>query len=135
MSEGSSKKLHVALWVVQGLLAAAFLMAGGFKLASTQAELVEQGMAYAGRYAAGTIKFIGAAEIAGALGLILPSALRILPKLTPAAAVGLLVVMSLAAVEHATNAEMPMIVPNVVLGGLAAFVAWGRLRGAPIDPK
>lgn len=130
-----SKGLHIGLWVVQVLLAVAFGMAGMMKLSTAPADLVAQGMAWAGRVPAALVPFIGAVEALAAVGLILPSALRILPWLTPLAASGLVVVMVLAAGEHGMNGEAPMIGINVALGGLAAFVAWGRHKKAPIAAK
>lgn len=81
------------------------------------------------------IRFIGAAEVAGGLGVLLPSALRIRPSLTPLAAWGLVVVMVLAAGFHMSRGEWSSVPTNVVLGALAAFVAWGRTRPAPIAPR
>jgi putative oxidoreductase len=82
------------------------------------------------------LRFIGISEALGAVGLILPSALRILPKLTPLAAVGLATVMALAIPFHASRGELLQALPaNVILGSLAAFVAWGRTWPAPIAPR
>jgi hypothetical protein len=78
---------------------------------------------------------IGVCELLGAVGLILPSATRVLPVLTPVAASALTLVMVLAAGTHFSYGELPVIGVNVVLGGLAAFVAWGRFRRAPIAPR
>ena len=83
----------------------------------------------------GGVRFIGVVELLGALGLILPAATRIMPKLTPLAASGLLVVMVLASVTHISRGEYPMIIANVVLGALAAFIAWGRLTRAPLGAR
>lgn len=133
--QSPSSALHKGLWVVQGLLALAFLAAGMMKIATPLAELQAQdGMAWASRVPEGLIPFIGVSEVLGAVGLILPSLLRIAPKLTGVAAAALTLVMVLAAGEHLMAGEY-MIVPNVVLGGLAAFVAWGRLKKAPIAPR
>lgn len=129
-----SKGLHVGLWVAQGLLAAMFLLSGSMKLTAPIADLMSK-MSWVSADMTWLPRFIGASEVAGALGLILPSALRIQPKLTVAAAVGLLVVMVLAAGTHAMKGEYGVIGVNVVLGGLAAFVAWGRLNKAPIAAK
>ena len=130
-----NKTLHRALWGAQIFLGAVFLMGGLLKLGADPADLVEKGMAWAGRKSPGLVKFIGASEALGAIGLILPSALRIQPKISGVAAVGLATVMVLAAGEHLTNGEAPFVVLNAFLGGLAAFVAWGRLVAAPIAPK
>jgi putative oxidoreductase len=81
------------------------------------------------------VRFIGVAELAGALGLLLPALTRRKPVLTAWAATGLVVVMALAGVVHIARGE-PQVVPvNLVLGGMAAFIAWGRFRGARIAPR
>jgi uncharacterized membrane protein YphA (DoxX/SURF4 family) len=126
-----TRGLSVALWIVQGLLAAAFLMAGGMKLLISAAELAKQSP----EISLALVRFIGAAEVAGALGMILPSATRIMPKLTPVAAIGLLIVMVLATALHISRGEMSHLPPPLVLGSMAAFVAWGRFKGAPIAPR
>jgi uncharacterized membrane protein len=129
-----SKVLHVGLWVVQGLLCAAFVAAGSTKATAPLAQL-QASMPWVNGAMGGAVRFIGAVEVLGAVGLIVPAATRIKPGLTPLAALGLTVVMVLAATTHATRGELPMIGANVVLGGMAAFVAWGRSRGAPIAPR
>jgi hypothetical protein len=72
------------------------------------------------------VKLIGTAELAAALGLILPAAARVAPVLTPLAATGLVVLMVLAAITHARRREPGGIAVNAVLLVLAAVVAWGR---------
>ncbi|MFO0677030.1 MAG: DoxX family protein [Polyangiaceae bacterium] len=130
----TSKSLSVGLWSAQAVLAAAFLMAGGMKITAPLDELRAQ-MPWVSGSMGSAVRFIGAAEVAGALGLVLPSVTRIQPKLTPLAAVGLLTIMILATATHASRGEFPMIGANVVLGALAAFVAWGRFAKAPIVPR
>jgi putative oxidoreductase len=71
----------------------------------------------------------------GALGLVVPSATRIKPWLTPLAGAGLLTVMILASLFHLSRGEANLAPINVVLGALAAFVAWGRWKKAPIAPR
>jgi hypothetical protein len=127
--------MHLALWAVQALLALAFLAAGGMKLATPIDQLLANGMTFVAYTPEPLVRFIGASEVAGALGLILPSAIRLAPRLTPLAAALLGVVMVLAAGAHLSHGEAPMVLPNIVLGGLSAFVAWGRLRRAPILPR
>ena len=68
----------------------------------------------------------------GAIGLILPAATKIKPTLTPLAALGLLTIMILAMAFHLSRGEAQALPINMVLGGLAAFVAWGRTKKAPI---
>ena len=119
-----SKNLHIALWVVQGLLAVLFLMSGIMKLVVKMPGM-EPGMLY----------FIGTAEILGGLGVVLPSLLRIKPILTPIAAGGLLTIMILATGFHIMKAEYSHIGGTVVFGIMAAFVIWGRLKKEIIQPK
>ncbi len=130
-----NKTLHIGLWVVQALLALAFLGAGFMKLTTPIDELVKAGMTWA-QDPLWLARFVGAAEFAGGLGLILPAALRIAPKLTGVAAAALTLVMVLAEVVHVRLGDgVGQMVPAFVLGALSAFVAWGRLKAAPIAPR
>ncbi len=117
--------MNIALWVVQGLLAAMFLMAGFMKVSKSKDELAER-MAWVNDFSANAVKTIGVLELLGAVGLVLPWATGILPWLTPLAAVGLILTMIGAAITHARRGENAMIGPNVVLLLLAGFVAYGR---------
>jgi len=130
----SGKGLNISLWVVQGLLAAAFAMAGIMKVTKPIAELGAQ-MGWVKYYSPEMVRFIGAAELLGAIGLIGPAVTRILPRLTALAAAGLTTVMVLAAVFHVTHDDLPHLAPSLVLGAMAAFVAWGRFMKAPIAPR
>jgi putative oxidoreductase len=130
----SRRTLNVTLWVLQILLAIAFAMTGLMKLTQPVADLATQ-MAWVGSVPAALVRFIGIAELAGAVGLILPALTRVQPRLTALAALGLVVVMLLASVTHASRGEFGMIPVNLVLGALAAFVAWGRGKAAPIGPR
>ncbi len=127
--------MHKALWAVQILLALAFLMFGGMKLVTPPEELIANGMNWVSAVPPWVPKFAAITQILGALGLVLPSATRIMPKLTVLAALGLVLTMLAAAGLHISLGELPMIGPNVVLGGLAGFVAWGRSKKHPIEPK
>lgn len=126
--------LDVALWVVQGLLALMFVMSGLMK-AFMPVAAVAEAAPWAAEMPSALVRLIGVAELMGALGLILPAALRIKPVLTPLAATGLLTVMVLAAGFHASRAEWSGIATTVVLGAMAAFVAWGRFKKAPIAAR
>ncbi|MBK8259291.1 MAG: DoxX family protein [Polyangiaceae bacterium] len=128
------KGLHIGLWVAQVLLALAFLGAGGMKT-FTPIEQLRAQMSWISGPLGGAVRFIGVVELLGAAGVVLPAATRIMPKLTPLAALGLGVTMVLGALTHISMGEYPMIVSNLILGGLAAFVAWGRLKKAPISPR
>jgi uncharacterized membrane protein YphA (DoxX/SURF4 family) len=78
--------------------------------------------------------FIGVCEFLGGVGLILPAITGVKPKLTPFAAIGLTLVMILAAVFHIVRGEYSYVLINVVLGGVGAFIAYGRLFVTPIAP-
>ena len=109
------------LWIVQGLLAALFLFAGGMKLL-TPIEVLSVMSPFPGEF----IRFIGICEVLGAVGLILPYALRILPGLTALAAAGLVVIMVGATVSTLAIGGGVLALPTLVLGLLAALVAHGR---------
>src|SRR5947209_15960176 len=115
-----------ALWIVQGLLALLFLFAGSMKLI-VPIEMLTAQMPLPGLF----LRFIGTAEVAGALGLILPGLLRIRPMLTPLAACGLVIIMiGATVVTLAVGGGVSALVPLMV-GLLCAFVAYGRRSWAP----
>ena len=116
--------MNTALWIAQGILAAAFLMAGGMKAFAFDA--FAEKMDWARPMGRAKVMGIGLAEIAGALGLVLPMLLGIAEFLTPLAALGLVVVMVLAAIFHVRRGEMANLAPPLFMLALAAFVAWGR---------
>ncbi|MEV0328771.1 DoxX family protein [Micromonospora echinospora] len=118
--------MNVALWAIAGLLAAVFLVIGGIKLARPKEQLLANGMEALAPLPPGLIKFIGAAEVLAAFGLILPGLLDIAPVLVPLAAVGLLVIMVGAVVTHALRREVGPVLRNVVLVALLVLVVWGR---------
>jgi len=116
-----------ALWIVQILLAVLFAFAGGMKLV-----LPLDKLAGPVNLPGALIRFIGVVEVLGALGLILPAALRIKPWLTPLAAAGLVSVMIGAVVITLIGGDPFAAGISLVVGLLAAFVAYGRWRIAPI---
>lgn len=116
------------------MLALAFGFAGFAKLLTPIAELAVN-MPWVLHVPDGLVRFIGASELAAALGLSLPSLTRIKPVLTVFAAVGLVLVMILAAGLHVKLGEFEALPVNAVLGSLAAFIAWGRGRKAPIAAR
>jgi len=119
--------MNVALWIVQGLLAALFLFAGGAKLVMSLDQMAGP-VALPGWF----LRFIGVAEVLGALGLILPGLLRIRSGLTPLAAAGLVIIMTGATVIGLVGGMVAVALMNVVVALLAAFVAYGRWRLAPL---
>ena len=124
--------MNTVLWIVQGLLAAAFLMAGSNKLMRTKEQLQPM-MGWVEDFSPGVLRVIGALEVLGALGLILPVVTGILPVLTPVAALGLVLTMLGAAATHVRRGEYPMIGINAVLMLLAVFIAYGRFIVTPLS--
>lgn len=118
--------MNTVLWIIAGLLAAAFLASGLMKLAWPKATLAASGMGWVDDVSDTQVKGIGALEVLAAVGLILPAALDIAPVLVPLAALGLVLIMIGAAVTHGRRGEHQMIAVNAVLLALAAVVAWGR---------
>ena len=121
--------MNYVLWIVQGLFALVFLFAGGTKLVLPIEVLTEQ-TPLPGLF----VRFLGVAEVLGAIGLILPGLVRIRPVLTPLAASGLVIIMIGATVLTLVGvvpvgAAMALI--PLVVGLLSAFVAYGRWRLAP----
>jgi hypothetical protein len=119
----STRKSNAILWSVQGLLAALFLFAGGVKLI-VPIETLTAGapVALPGFF----LKFIGACEVAGALGLLLPGILRIRKALTPLAAVGLAAIMSGATTITIEGGQAVGAVVPFAVGLLAVLVVRGR---------
>lgn len=119
--------MNVAVWIVAGVLAALFLMAGAGKLTTPKEKLVTNPrMGWAEDFSPGMLKLIGAAEVAGAFGLILPAVFDVATWLVPTAATGLAVVMVGAALTHLRRREYSSIVMNAALFAGAVFVAIER---------
>jgi len=117
--------MNVVLWILQAVLALAFAMAGFMKLTQPKDKLVSR-LPWVEDFSPTTVKLIGTAELAAAIGLILPAATGIAPVLTP-----LTVLMVLAAMTHARRKEPGAIAVNAALLILAAIVAWGRFGPYP----
>ena len=122
--------MNVALWIIQVLLAALFVFSGGMKLV-LPIEKMQDPVALPGLF----LRFIGVCELLGGIGLILPSLLRIRPSLTPLAAAGLVVIMIGAVVISVMYMGVASALIPLLVGILAAFIAYGRSRLAPIAPK
>jgi hypothetical protein len=123
--------MNILLWVLQVLLAIAFL-AHGWLLLSPPAEIVDQLNASLPRWFQ---LFIGVAEVLAAVGLTLPGLTRILPWLVVGAAAGIVIVTVSATVFHLVRGEMSSAVITLVLSGIAMFVAYMRYRVAPIPAR
>jgi uncharacterized membrane protein YphA (DoxX/SURF4 family) len=123
--------MNVALWIIQVLLALLFLFAGGTKLVLPLDVLKSMGSPNQILLPGLLVRFIGVCEVLGALGLILPGLVRIRPDLTPLAAAGLVIIMIGATVLTFAGDGFAMALPPLMVGLLAAFVAYGRWRLAP----
>jgi len=122
-----SKKVGITLWVVQGLLAALFLFAGGVKLVSSAAQM--QGPPDLPLW---FLRFIGVCEVTGALGLLLPGIFRIRTGLTPLAAAGLVIIMIGATTVTAVWMSVALALMPLTVGLLAGWVAYARWRSVPL---
>lgn len=112
------------LWILAGFAAALFLGTGLLKLTTRRERLVEAGMGWAGDFSQGTIRLLGAAEVIGAVGLVLPPLLGVLPVLVPVAAVCLALLMLGATVVHVRRRELlPDALQTLALIALCAVVA------------
>lgn len=123
--------MNTVLWIIAGVLAASFLGAGLLKQIKSKEDLAAAGLGWVEDFSPATIKTIGALEFLAAIGLILPAVLDIVPVLVPIAAVGLIALMTGAAITHARRRELPMITINIVFLAMAVLVAWGRFGPYP----
>jgi uncharacterized membrane protein YphA (DoxX/SURF4 family) len=115
--------METALWIVQALLAAIFLITGMTKLTQPRQKLAAGPMRWAADVTDAQFRTIGLVEVLGAIGLILPAALGIAPLLTPLAAVGLVLTMVGAIRTHVRYAEMDRLAVPIAVFALALFVA------------
>ena len=119
--------MNIALWIIQVLLAGMYGMAGSMKTFQPAKVRENPQMTWAHDKQDGYIRFVGVAELLGALGLILPALTGILPWLTPLAAIGLTLIQVLAIFTvHLPKKEYQVIPVNVVLLVLAIVAAYGR---------
>ena len=113
------------IWVAQGILAAVFIAAGLLKLTNTRAALKDK-TPYVEDFTDGQVKAIGTLEILGAIGVVLPGAVKILPVLSPIAACGQALMMIAAAATLIRRGEHAHVPLNLVIFTLAVFVAIER---------
>ena len=119
--------MNIALWIVQFFLAAVFVGQGAIKFSPPQnLPLMLHWVIDLHNASPALSVFIGVSELLGAVGLILPGLTKWQPRLTPLAAFGLAIAMSLAAVYHLQRGEMANIGINAILFVLTSFVIWGR---------
>ncbi|WP_223644191.1 DoxX family protein [Corallococcus sp. EGB] len=130
----SSKGLHVGLWIVQALLGITFVGSGLWKAFTPLPELAAM-IPWAGQVPAAFLYFIAFVDVAGGLGVVLPSLTRIKPGLTVLAALGCALLQLSAIVFHFSRGEAANTPFNFFLVALSLFVSWGRRAGAPIKPR
>lgn len=124
--------MNIVLWIIQCLLALLFLFSGSMKFVMSVAQMNEQApVVLPGIF----LHFIGVCEVLGGFGLILPSALRIKPGLTPLAAAGLAIITAGATVITLMGPMKGLAAIPFVTCALCTFVAYGRWRARPITPK
>jgi len=135
----ATKAFNVLLWTLQVLWGAFFSFTGFGKVLAYDPAVWNHMLHQVAWFSAvpqGLFVFIGACEFLAGIGLILPAMTGVKPKLTPFAAIGLTLVMILAAVFHIVRGEYSFFLPvNLVLGGVAAFIAYGRLMAMPMATR
>jgi putative oxidoreductase len=129
-----NKAANITAWILQVLLGAMFIMTGAMKTL-TPIEQLAGSLPWVNDVPAGLVRFIGLSELLGGLGLILPSLLKIKTKLTPIAALGIVLIMVFASLFHISRGETGVIGMNFILAALAGLVAWLRFKKAPLRDK
>ncbi|HCI78805.1 MAG TPA: hypothetical protein DHW02_03860 [Ktedonobacter sp.] len=122
--------MNIVFWILQVLVALAFLAAGAMKTFSPISTL-SKNMSWTAQTPAVLVRLIGICEILGGLGLILPPMFHILPWLTIAAAIGLAIIMVGAVIFHIARKEIPNVTPSAVLLILAILIIVGRIAIVP----
>ena len=123
--------MSIVLWILQFVLAIAFVLTGLVKVLQPYEVLADR-MAWVQDYSPGLVRGIGVLEILGGIGLVLPALLGVLPILTPLAAAGLAVIMALAVLHHLRSHERGQVLFTAALLILLVIVAWGRFSLAPL---
>jgi hypothetical protein len=124
----TTRRANIALWIVQGVLTCLFLFTGAVKLFAPL-QMLQGPVAFPGWF----YRFLGFAELCGALGLVLPGALRIQLALTPIAAVGLtLIVTGATVITLESGLGVAMALMPFVTAILTATVAYGRRDWLPV---
>ena len=135
MSRSTMRRaLNIGLWVVQLLLMAVFVLTGFVKVFQPIDVLAET-YRWIGFAPPVFVRFVGICELLAAAGLLGPAVLRLMPRLTVFAAIGIILLMVGAMITHVLLGPWSTIVVNLILLSLAAFVAYGRLVLAPVQPR
>jgi hypothetical protein len=119
--------LSISVWTVSVLLALVFAGSGAAKLTMSRERLIATGQTGIAVFPMPVVRFAAVCELLGAIGLVGPWATGVAPALTPAAAVGLGLVMIGAAYAHTRLHEPRSLIANAVLFGACGFVAVARI--------
>jgi hypothetical protein len=133
MTRPSQPALNASLWTVQLWLAVVTATSGLLKALVPAADLQAR-LGFMVEAQAGILRPVGVVELLLALALVVPAGARVLPKLTPLSAVALAATVLLGLVQPATAGGLGLLLPDLLLLATSAFVAWGRLVVAPIEP-
>ena len=118
----------IAVWIVSGLLALVYVIAGGVKVVASR-ETVQSRLSWTRHARVWQVKAVGTIEVLAAIGLVAPPLTHILPILAAVAAAGLVLVQVVAIGVHVRIGEGRQIAVNIVLLLLALFVATARFTG------
>lgn len=127
------KQSILSFWVAQIILAAFFITGAVMKFQSI--EKISAMMPWTGQVPAAAVRLPGIIDLLGAIGLILPALLRIKPRLTPWAAIGIIVLMLCAIIFHVSRGEAAVTGVNIFCVFIAIFIVWGGFSKAPIAAK
>lgn len=120
--------MNTLLWILQGFLAIVFIYSGIMKTTQQREKLVNIGQTGVANLSYPMIRFIGLAEIAGAIGVIIPRLTGMLPMLTPLAAACFAIIMVMAIPIHYKRGEYKSVTLNIVLLLTSLFVTYMRYR-------
>jgi len=133
MPRPSPPALNASLWTIQLWLATVVALSGLLKALVPAADLQAR-LGFMVEAQAGILRPVGMVEMLIALALVVPAGARVLPKLTPLAAIALGATILLGLVQPATAGGLGLVLPDLLLLAASAFVAWGRLFAAPVEP-
>ena len=126
----TSRTMNIILWIAQGLLAATFVWAGFMKI------FKPEDLPFPWIKDNANLAFLtGVIDLLAGIGIVLPTLLRIKPKLTIFVAYGITILMSVASIFHISRGETKDIGFNIFMALIAVFIAWGRLTKAVITPQ
>jgi len=128
----SARLLHFSVWTAQLVLASFFGAMAVLKLMPQYDRVVEL-MAWAGSVPETFVRMLGVVELLGAIAIAAPAVTHLPQRVVGYTAVFFVTLMSAATIIHIARGEPRMLIINVSVGALAAFVAWGRLAHKPLE--